>query len=79
MDISTSRMINLNGTNYQLWSSKMKDLLFVKSLHLPIFASTKPESKSDEEWEFKHRQVCSFIRHFVDENVYNHIQNESHA
>ena len=57
----------------------MKDLLFIKALHLPVFATKKPESKTDEEWEFEHRQVCSFIRHFVDENVYNHIQNDTHA
>ncbi|KAJ0020602.1 hypothetical protein Pint_31448 [Pistacia integerrima] len=34
----------------------MKDLLFVKMLHLLVFASEKPDSKSDEEWEFEHKQ-----------------------
>ncbi|KAF2315489.1 hypothetical protein GH714_039930 [Hevea brasiliensis] len=57
----------------------MKDLLFVKSLHLPVFASQKPDSKSDEEWDFEHEQVCGFIRQFVDDNVYNQICNEKHA
>ncbi|GMI83398.1 hypothetical protein HRI_002009100 [Hibiscus trionum] len=56
MEINTSKMIMLNGTNYQFWQNKMKDLLFVKALHLPIFATKKPESKSDEEWEFEHQQ-----------------------
>ena len=49
MEINTSKMIMLNGTNYQLWRNKMKDLLFVKALHLPVFTTQKPDSKSDEE------------------------------
>ena len=69
----------LNGTNYQLWRNKMKDLLFVKALHLPVFATQKPESKSDEEWEFEHHQVCGFIRQFVEENVYHYVDQETHA
>lgn len=79
MEINTSKMIMLNGTNYQLWRNKMKDLLFVKALHLPVFTTQKPDSKSDEEWEFEHQQVCGFIRQFVEENVYNHIDQETHA
>ncbi|KAG6387429.1 hypothetical protein SASPL_152616 [Salvia splendens] len=78
MEISTSRMIMLNGTNYQLWRNKMKDLLFMKALHLPVFATKKPESKSDEEWEFEHHQVCVFIRQFVEENVYHDVDQETH-
>ncbi|KAG6427692.1 hypothetical protein SASPL_111938 [Salvia splendens] len=44
-------MIMLNGTNYQLWRNMMKDLLFVKASHLPVFATKKPESKSDEGYD----------------------------
>ena len=57
----------------------MKDLLFVTKLHLPVFSTTKPENKTDEEWEFEHEQVCGFIRQFVEDNVYNHICGETHA
>ncbi|KAK8997629.1 hypothetical protein V6N11_012178 [Hibiscus sabdariffa] len=57
----------------------MKYLLFVKALHLLVFATQKLDSKSDEEWEFEHQQVCGFIRQFVEENVYNHIDQETHA
>ena len=32
----------------------MKYLIYVKSWHLPIFATQKPELKTDEEWEFEH-------------------------
>ncbi|VFQ98154.1 unnamed protein product [Cuscuta campestris] len=79
MEPNYSRMISLNGTNYHKWKGKMKDLLFVKKMHLPVFATQKPESKSDEEWAFEHEMVCGFIRQWVDDNVLNHIYNESHA
>ncbi|KAJ0013304.1 hypothetical protein Pint_20997 [Pistacia integerrima] len=48
----------------------MKDLLF---------ASEKPDSKSDEEWEFEHKQVCGYIRKKVEDNVVNHIANKTHS
>ena len=54
----------------------MKDLLFVKKLHLPMFVTEKPEDKTGEEWKFEHQQVCGFIRQYVEDNVYNHITNE---
>ncbi|CAJ2658024.1 unnamed protein product [Trifolium pratense] len=73
------KMVLLNGSNYHLWKGKMKDLLFVKKLHLPVFSSAKPNSKSGEEWEFEHLQVCGFIRQYVEDNIYNHIANETHA
>ena len=76
---ANTKMISLNGTNYHLWKGKMKDLLFVKKMHLPVFATQKPDSMSDEDWDFEHQQVCGFIRQFVEDNVYNHIANETHA
>ena len=57
-----SKMVCLNGSNYHTWKGKMKDLLFVKKMHLPVFASTKPESMTDKDWEFEHLQVCGYIR-----------------
>ncbi|RDX88389.1 hypothetical protein CR513_30026, partial [Mucuna pruriens] len=62
---NTNRMVSLNGTNYHSWKGKIKDLLFVKKMHLPVFAAQKPES--------------IFIQLFVDNNVYNHIASEIHA
>nr|KYP56587.1 Retrovirus-related Pol polyprotein from transposon TNT 1-94 [Cajanus cajan] len=76
---ANTKMVPLNGTNYHLWKGKMKDLLFVKKMHLPVFATQKPDSMSEEEWDFEHQQVCGFIRQFVEDNVYNHIANETHA
>ncbi|RDX90379.1 hypothetical protein CR513_27759, partial [Mucuna pruriens] len=44
MEGNTNRMVSPNGTNYYLWKGKMKDLLFVKKMHLPVFVAQKPES-----------------------------------
>ncbi|RDX69692.1 hypothetical protein CR513_51161, partial [Mucuna pruriens] len=41
---NTNRMMSLNGINYHLWKAKMKDLLFVKKMHLSVFATQKLES-----------------------------------
>jgi len=47
-------MVALNGSNYHLWKDKMKDLLFVNKLRLPVFTTQKPNSMSIEEWYFEH-------------------------
>ncbi|KAG8385877.1 hypothetical protein BUALT_Bualt03G0090800 [Buddleja alternifolia] len=57
----------------------MTDLLYVKNLHKPVFSADKPESKSDEDWEHENMQVCGFIRKWVEDNVYNHLVNETNA
>lgn len=76
---NTSRMITLNGPNYDLWKSKMEDLLYVKNFHQPVFGTEKPNDKSDDDWTLLHRQVCGYIRQWVDDNVLNHIIGETHA
>ena len=79
MEINTNRMITLNGSNYHTWKGKMEDLLYVKDYHLPVFAIEKPDNKSDAEWTLIHRQVCGYIRQWVNDNVLNHISGETHA
>ncbi|GJT89190.1 putative RNA-directed DNA polymerase [Tanacetum coccineum] len=58
---------------------KMEDLLYVKDYYLPIFTTEKPENKTDAEWTILHRQVCQYIRQWVDDNVLTHIYEETHA
>ncbi|GKB51652.1 hypothetical protein Tco_0902405, partial [Tanacetum coccineum] len=79
MEANTSRMVNLNGSNYHVWKGKMEDLLYVKDYYLPVFSIEKPENKTDAEWTILHRQVCSYIRQWVDDNVLNHICEDTHA
>jgi len=47
--------------------------------HKPIFSNEKPSNISDEEWNLLHRQVCGYIRMWVDDNVLNHIIGETYA
>lgn len=49
MEKNTSRMVSLNGSNYNIYKGEMEDLLYVKGFYLPIFSSEKPDGKSDEE------------------------------
>ncbi|RDX95838.1 hypothetical protein CR513_21582, partial [Mucuna pruriens] len=37
MEVNTNKMVSLNDTNYHLWKRKIKDLLFVKKIHLLFF------------------------------------------
>ncbi|GJW74762.1 putative RNA-directed DNA polymerase [Tanacetum coccineum] len=51
----------------------MEDLLYVKDYYLPVFSTEKPKNKTDAEWTILHRQVCGYIRQWVDDYVLNHI------
>ena len=75
MEGNMSKMVCMNERNYNIWKSKMKDLLFVKKMHLPIFSPHKPENVTNENWEFEHQQVYGYIRQWVKDNVQNHIVN----
>ena len=79
MEVNTSRMVTLNGVNYAIWKGKMEDLLYVKNIYKLVFTTVKSDTKIDEEWNLLHRQVCGFIRQWVDDNVLNHISGETHA
>lgn len=39
--------------------------------------SQKLKNKSDEDCAFQHEMVCGFLRQWVDDNVLNHIANDS--
>ncbi|GKD43630.1 putative RNA-directed DNA polymerase, partial [Tanacetum coccineum] len=58
---------------------KIEDLLYVKDYYLSVFTTEKLENKTDAEWTILHRQVCGYIRQWVDDNVFNHICEETHA
>ncbi|CAH1444283.1 unnamed protein product [Lactuca virosa] len=79
MEANTNRIVNLNGSNYQVWRGKMEDLLYVKDYYMPVFNTEKPDDKTDAEWNILHRKVCGYIRQWVDDNVLNHISVETHA
>jgi len=57
----------------------MEDLLYMKDYYLPVFVEKKLENKIDVEWFIFHRQVCGYIRQWVNDNILNHIIEETHA
>jgi len=49
METSTSKIVTLNGSNYNVWKAKMEDLLYVKFFHKLVLGDEKPSNISDEE------------------------------
>jgi len=59
----TRIMIKLDSTNYSIWKSRMKDLLFCIDLHDPIEEKgVKPIDKFDGEWKKINRKTIGIIR-----------------
>ena len=57
----------------------MEDLLYEKGYHHPMFVQGKPTGKTDEECTLLYRQVCWYIRQWVDDSVLNHVSGERNA
>ena len=48
MDVSLGGMFKLTGSNYSVWKSKMRDMLMVKDLWLPVqFGDKRPDMGGD--------------------------------
>ncbi|GKA23616.1 retrovirus-related pol polyprotein from transposon TNT 1-94 [Tanacetum coccineum] len=45
MEANTSRMVNLNGSNYHVWKGKMEDLLYVKNTTCLFYSIENIETK----------------------------------
>jgi hypothetical protein len=71
--------VRINGTNYQAWKSKMKDLLYVKEYWKPVFTTKMPSEMKQDQWDVLNLQACGIIRQWVDDNVLNHIIDETRA
>ena len=67
-------MIRLNGGNWMIWKSIMKDLLCCKDLYAPFESDDlKPKNMSDGEWKKSDRKVVGFIRQWLDDSIFNHV------
>jgi hypothetical protein len=44
-----------------------------------VFATEKPDNKTEDQWTLLHRKLCGYICQWVDDNVLNHISGEKHA
>jgi hypothetical protein len=57
----------------------MKDLLYVKEYWKLVYSTKMPNDMKEDQWDVLHLQACGFIRQWVDDNVLNHIFDETHA
>ena len=63
MDDSLGGMFKLTGSNYSVWKSKMRDMLVVKDLWLPVqFGDEKPDKIDAAVWEVMHMKTTAYIR-----------------
>jgi hypothetical protein len=56
-----------------------KDLLYVKEYWKLVFSTEMPDDMKQDQWEVLHLQAYGFIQQWVDDNVLNHIIDETHA
>ena len=80
MDDSLGGMFKLTGSNYSVWKSKMRDMLVVKDLWLPVqFGDEKPDKIDAAVWEVMHMKTTTYIPCFIDMSLYNNFNEESKA
>ena len=67
MDDSLGGMFKLTGSNYSVWKSKIRDMLVVKDIWLPIQFGDKIPHKIDVAvWEVMNMKTTAYIRCFID-------------
>ena len=73
-------MFKLIGSNYSVWKSKMRDMLVVKDLLLPVqFRDGRPDKIYAPTWEVMHLKTTAYIRCFIDMSLYNNFNEEKKA
>ena len=73
-------MFKLTGSNYLVWKSKMRDMLVVKDLWLPVqFGDKRPDKIDATKWDVMHMKTTAYIRCFIDMSLYNNFNEESKA
>jgi hypothetical protein len=45
----------------------------------PVFTTEMPDDMKQDQWDVLHLQACGFIRQWVDDNILNHIIDETRA
>ena len=80
MEESFGSMFKLTGSNYPVWKSKMRDMLVVKDLWLPVqFGNKRPDKIDAKTWEVMHMKTTAYIRCFIDMSLYNNFNEENKA
>ena len=72
MEDSLGGMFKLTGSNYPVWKSKMRDMLVVKDLWLPVqFGDKRPDKIDATIWDVMYMKTTTYIRCFIDMSLYN--------
>jgi gag-polypeptide of LTR copia-type len=73
-------MIKLTNNNWQIWKSKIEDILYCKDLYEPAEReSAKPEEMTTANWNIWNRKAVDTIRQWLDDSVYHHVSSETNA
>ena len=65
-----------DGTDYGFWKMQIEDLLYQKSLHLPMLGE-QPDDMYDDEWKLLDRQALGVVRLSLAKSVAYNIVNET--
>ena len=80
MDDSLGGMFKLTDSNYLVWKSKMRDMLVLIDLWLPIqFGDKRPDKIDATTWEVMHMKTAASIRCSIHMSLYNNFNEESQA
>ena len=72
-------MFKLTVSNYSVWKSKMRDMLVVKDLWLPVqFGDGRAYKIDAQTREVIHLKTTTYIRCFIDMSLYNNFNEEAH-
>nr|GEW43769.1 retrovirus-related Pol polyprotein from transposon TNT 1-94 [Tanacetum cinerariifolium] len=73
---SKIKVDKFDGSDYGFWKMQIEDLLYQKSLHLPMFGE-QPDDMYDEEWKLLDRQALGVVRLSLAKSVAYNIVNET--
>jgi hypothetical protein len=80
MEELSNSMVKLTASNYSIWKTRMKDILYCKELFEPIELNViKPDAKTDDEWKKLNRKAVGHIRQWVNQSVFHHVTKEVDA
>ncbi|KAF5797362.1 putative RNA-directed DNA polymerase [Helianthus annuus] len=65
-----------DGSDYGFWKMQIEDLLYQKSLHLPMLGE-QPDDMYDEEWKLLDRQALGVVRLSLAKSVAYNVVNET--
>nr|GEX34584.1 retrovirus-related Pol polyprotein from transposon TNT 1-94 [Tanacetum cinerariifolium] len=73
---SKIKVDKFDGSDYGFWKMQIEDLLYQKSLHLPMLGE-QPDDMYDEEWKLLDKQALGVVRLSLAKSVTYNIVNET--